>query len=85
LYFPESLGDTGPYVDFQWEIVRLEFSRKDQFSNFVTAPTFTLSQRLLAKLTKTRSVKAALDAELLGGIEAGHNLESKVVPEPAWR
>ena len=81
LYFPENLGDTGPYLDFQWEFVRFEFSRKDEFSNFITAPAFTLSQRLLAKLTKERTVKAALDAELLGGIEAGHNMESKVVPE----
>ncbi len=81
LYFPENLGDTGPYLDFQWEMVRLEFSRKEQFSNFVTAPTFTLSQRLLAKLTKTRTVRAALDAELFGGFEVGHNMVSKVVPE----
>jgi hypothetical protein len=81
LYFPENLGDTGPYLDFQWEVVRFEFSRKEEFSNFVTGPTFTLSQRLLAKLTKARTVKAALDAELLGGIEVGHNMESKVVPK----
>jgi len=78
--FPFDLDSGGPYLDFQWEVARLEFNRKNEFSNFVTAPTVTYSRAIMRALTNTRMVRAAIDAEISGGLELGHNMQSKLFP-----
>lgn len=79
--YPVNLGEAGPYLDFQWDAARLEFSRKDSFSNFVTAPSLVFSKALFASLTEQKLVRAAVNVELLGSIEAGANLRAKDLPE----
>ena len=79
--FPANLGNAGPFMDFQWDVIRAEFSRKEESSNIVTAPVLTLSNRLFAVLREDKTPKAAMDMDLLGGLELGRNLQDKIVPE----
>jgi hypothetical protein len=79
--FPVNLGSTGPYLDVQWEVLKAEFSRKDEASNLVSSPVLTLSQRLARSLRPDRSVRAALDLDLQAGLDLGANLQNKLVPD----
>ena len=78
--YPADLDDAGPYFDFQWDVARVEFSRKDSFSNWVTAPTLLLSHGL-ARKDKDNFVRAAINGEIFGSIEAGNNMQAKNLPD----
>lgn len=79
--YPADLDDAGPYFDFQWDVARVEFSRKDSFRNWVTAPTVVLSHALFVRKDANKFVRAAIDGEILGSIEAGNNLQAKDLPD----
>lgn len=79
--FPVNLGTAGPYVDMQWDVVKAEFSRKDEASNVVTSPVLTLSQRVVRRLRDDKTVRAAVDIDVQAGLDLGANLQNKIVPE----
>lgn len=78
--YPFKPKGKAPYTDMGWDILKWEFSRKDQSYNLITAPTLTLTSTLGRRISNFRTV-AALDLDANLGIEAGRNLRNEVAPE----
>ena len=77
--FPVALGKAGPYLDLQWDIVRFEFSRKDQASNILTAPAAVLGHAVHRR-GEGNTITASFNFEAALALELGGNLENKIVP-----
>ena len=76
--FPAALRKTGPYLDFQWDTLRFEFSRKDKATNILTAPGAVLAHAIHRRGAGNQ-ITASFNFEAAFGLELGGNLENKIV------
>src|SRR4030095_5493787 len=76
--FPAALGKTGPYLDFQWDTLRFEFSRKDKATNILTAPGAGLAHAIHRRGAGDQ-ITASFNFEAAFGLELGGHLENKIV------